>query len=52
MLITHEGDRLEFDSVRDCATKLGVDKMKVSRGIKGKQSGDKVKISGVDYQLG
>ena len=52
VLITHEGDRLEFDSVRDCATKLGVDKMKVSRGIKGKQSGDKVKISGVDYQLG
>ena len=52
VLITHEGERLEFDSVRDCASKLGVDKMKVSRGIKGKQSGDKITLAGVNYRLG
>lgn len=38
-------------SVRDAATRLGVDKSKVSRVIKGKVSGDTVTLLGVSYRL-
>ena len=50
-LITAEGDKLDFMSVRDAATRLGVDKSKVSRVIKGKVSGDTVTLLGVSYRL-
>lgn len=52
VLITDEGARLEFESVRAMAAKLGIDKSKVSRVIKGKQMGDMVSLAGVNYHLG
>ena len=51
-LITAEGERLEFKSVTDAASEFGYNKMKMSRCLKGKQMGDKITLSGVDYTLG
>lgn len=51
-LIRPDGERLEFESVRAAAAKLGVDKSKMSRAVKGKVSGDSLIISGETFILG
>lgn len=45
-LITEDGSILEFSSVRDAARKFGIDKSKMSRIVKGKSSGDILRIDG------
>lgn len=50
-LITADGERLEFESVRSAAVKLGIDKSKLSRLLKDKESGQSVTILGLSYTI-
>ena len=50
-LIRPDGELLEFESVTEAARELGYNKMKISRAIKGKVSGDTVKLGEVTYTL-
>lgn len=48
-LTSPDGEIMEFESVRAAGIKLGIDKSKISRMIKGKGIGDIITISGIDY---
>lgn len=51
-LITANGDKLDFVSLTDAARYYNCDIMKISRAIKNKSLGDKVKLLGEYYTLG
>ena len=50
-LVTGSGELLEFISMSEAARILNTTKLKISRALKNKVSGDTVKINKIDYTL-